>query len=158
MQDVKAEESGNHVTTPPKRSAYNTWPPTSGPHDPTPAPYDVYTDPVEEYRLVHNLEHGAIVIQYGRRIPANQVEQMVGWYRGDPNGIVIAPFPELGNRIALAAWTADVDASGQIKQGSGRGHLAKCPRFDEGAFDAFVDAYRFKGPERFPPEAMQPGS
>jgi hypothetical protein len=158
LQDVQAEEAGNHVTTAPKRSEYNTWPPTNGPHDPTPAPFDVYTDPVEQYRLVHNLEHGAAVIQYGRGIPEAQVGQLVDWYREDPNGIVIAPLPELGNQIALAAWTADVNAAGQVEEGSGRGHLAKCPRFDEGAFDAFLDAYRFKGPERFPPEALQPGS
>ena len=30
LQEVRAEEAGNHVTTPPKRSEYNTWPPTSG--------------------------------------------------------------------------------------------------------------------------------
>jgi hypothetical protein len=158
LQDVKAEAAGNHVTTPPKRSAYNTWPPTSGPHNPTPPPFDVYTEPVEQYRLVHNLEHGGVVIQYGRRIPQSQVDEMVAWYREDPNGIVIAPFPELGNKIALAAWTVTVDAQGQIEQGSGRGHLAKCPRFDKDAFEAFLEAYRFNGPERFPPEALQPGS
>jgi hypothetical protein len=158
LQEVPAEEAGNHVTTPPKRSEYNTWPPTNGPHNPAPAPFDAYGEPVEQYRLVHNLEHGGVVIQYGRGIPESQIEEMVAWYRDDPNGIVIAPMPALGNRIALAAWTADVDAVGNVEEGSGRGHLALCPRFDEGAFDAFLDAYRFKGPERFPPERLEPGS
>jgi hypothetical protein len=158
LQEVRAEESGNHVNTAPKRSEYNTWPPTNGPHHPNPAPFDAYSEPVEQYRLVHNLEHGAVVIQYGRGVPQTQVDEMVSWYRDDPNGIVIAPLPELGRQITLAAWTAEVSATGEIEEGSGRGHLAKCPRFDEEAFDAFLDAYRFKGPERFEPEMLQPGT
>ncbi len=40
---------------------------------------------------------------------------------------------------------------------NGTGVLAKCPGFDEAAFDAFVDAYGFKGPEPFPRDELQPG-
>jgi hypothetical protein len=32
------------------------------------------------------------------------------------------------------------------------------PRFDEDVFRAFVDEYRFKGPERSTPEDLQPGN
>ena len=82
---------------------------------------------------------------------------MIEWYRDDPNGIVIAPRPSLGNRIALAAWDADPDQPGE-EAPPGRGILAKCPGFDKEAFDAFRDEYGFKGPERFPREALSPGS
>jgi hypothetical protein len=146
----------NHVQQLPKNFKYNSFPPTSGPHHPQPAPFDVYEDPVEQFRLVHNLEHGGVVIQYGRRVPEQTVNEIVRWYRGDPNGIVIAPLPALGAKIALAAWNADVDASGASAE-RGQGLLALCTRFDEGAFDAFMDAYAFKGPERFPKDALAPG-
>lgn len=152
-----ASLAGNHVQTPPRRSTYNSFPPTSGPHHPDPAPFGVYDDPVEQYRLVHNLEHGGVVIQYGDEVPAEQVSRMVEWYRDDPNGIVIAPLAELGERIALAAWTAETTAQGEAQQ-AGRGVLASCAQFDEGAFDAFADAYGFKGPERFPRELLTPGA
>ena len=152
LREVEALEAATHVTTPPKRSEYNTWPPTSGPHHPEWAPWDVYDEPVEQYRLVHNLEHGGIVIQYGRGIQQTTVDEIVAWYRDDPNGIVIAPLPELGDDITLEAWTAPEGGEG------GTTYLARLPRFDEGAFDAFKDAYGFRGPERFPRELLTPNT
>lgn len=147
-----ATDAGTHVETTPKRSEYNTWPPTSGPHHPQYAPYDVYTDPVEQLRLVHNLEHGAIVIQYGKDVPAAEVDKIEAWYREDPNGLVVAPYPENGKNITLSAWTTPDD------EGRGTGHLARCPRFEQSAFDAFKTAYAFRGPERFPEEQLLPGT
>jgi hypothetical protein len=146
-----------HVQAVPKNFKYNSSPPTSGPHHPQPAPFDVYDEPVEQFRLVHNLEHGGVVIQYGRQVPRRTVDALVAWYREDPNGIVIAPLPALGRVIALAAWTADVDASGAVSE-NGQGILAKCTRFDEDAFNAFMDEYAFRAPERFPRDQLAPGN
>ena len=152
MREVPATGTGNHVTATPPRSTYNTWPPTSGPHHPQYAPYDVYTDPVEQLRLVHNLEHGAVVIQYGDDVPPAEVDAVVEWYREDPNGIVVAPLPELGRDITLGAWTTEDDDD------PGTGHLARCQTFERSAFDAFKNAYAFRGPERFPEELLAPGT
>jgi hypothetical protein len=149
-----ASEQGDHVPEAQPRSEYNSWPPTSGPHADRWAPYDVYTEPVEQYRLVHNLEHGGIVIQYGSKVPAAEVQEIESWYREDPNGLVIAPLPELGNQIALTVWTTPQDDPGA----RGTGVLAKLPRFDERAFNAFRSTYAFRGPERFPEELLTPGS
>ena len=145
-----------HVTELPRGFKYNSFPPTSGPHHQQQAPLDVYEQPVEQIRLVHNLEHGAVVIQYGRGIPRSEVDAMVEWYRSNPNGLLIAPLPALNNRISLAAWTAEFDETG-ARVVSEQGHLAKCPRFDEAAFDAFVDEYGFRGPERATREQLPPG-
>jgi uncharacterized protein DUF3105 len=144
-----------HVERLPAGYRYPSFPATAGPHHPVPAPFDVYDDPVEQIRLVHNLEHGGVVIQYGRRVPEQTVAEIVEWYRDGPNGIVIAPLPALGSTIALAAWNADLSSTGELR--SERGVLAKCPRFDEAAFDAFMDDYAFQGPERFPEEQLAPG-
>jgi hypothetical protein len=141
-----------HVAQPPKEGTYNTFPPTTGPHADVPATWDVYVEPVEQFRLVHNLEHGGLIVQYGEDVPQADVDAIVEWYRDDPIGIVVAPLPALGDKIALAAWIApNPDAPGQ-------GVLAKCTRFDEEAFDAFLDEYGFKGPERFPRGELQPGT
>jgi hypothetical protein len=136
---------------------YNTFPPTSGPHFPTPAPFDFYSEPVEQYRLVHNLEHGAVVIQYGKDVPESMISQIRAWYLKDPDGIVVAPLPALEDKIALEAWTAPDAAPGQ-RPAPGQGVLAKCPVFDEGAFDAFANEYGFRGPERFPRNVLTPGA
>ena len=154
LTTARATEQGDHVAEAPERSKYNTWPPTSGPHADRWAPYDVYTEPVEQYRLVHNLEHGGVVIQYGKEVPPAEVEKLVNWYREDPNGLVIAPMPDLGNQIALTVWTTPQDDPGA----RGTGVLAKLPRFDERAFNAFRSTYAFRGPERFPEELLTPGS
>jgi len=146
-----------HVQARPRGHQYNSFPPSSGPHHDQPAPFDVYEDPVQQIRLIHNLEHGGVVIQYGDDIPQAQVDAMVEWYREAPNGIVIAPLPALNDTIALAAWNAEEDRPGQTGA-LGEGIVARCPSFDEGAFDAFVDEYGFKGPERFPRELLQPGA
>jgi hypothetical protein len=155
LQEVQASASAQHVQNPPPRSDYNTWPPTSGKHFGTPAPWDVYPEPVEQYRLVHNLEHGGIVVQYGDDIPEATVEEIVAWYRDDPNGIVIAPLPELGDRITLGAWTAP---DSRESEAPGRAYLARCPAFDEDAFEAFKDAYGFRAPERFPRDDLAPNT
>ena len=136
---------------------WNTNPPTSGPHNDAPAVWGFYDEPVPLPQTVHNLEHGGIVIHYGPDVPAAEIEKIRGFYTEDPNGIVVAPLQRLGDKISLAGWTApDAAAGGNVDDGEG--FLAKCSRFDEGAFSAFVDEHRYKGPERFPPESLTPGS
>lgn len=44
--------------------SYATSPPASGNHWPVPAPCNFYTDPVPDERVVHNMEHGQIVVSY----------------------------------------------------------------------------------------------
>jgi hypothetical protein len=137
---------------------YNSYPPTSGPHYPpgpkAPAVWNLYDTPVDETALVHNLEHGGIVVQYGADVPASTVEQIANWYQSsDPNGIVVAPIwpsiqakppADASKKIFLTAWT----------------HRMTCPTFDEGAFDNFRDDYRGPtgdAPEKFPLDQLRQG-
>ncbi len=141
-----------HITPqqkPPKGFKYNSFPPTSGWHDPQWAIWNVYGDPVPQVHLIHNLEHGGVVIQYGSEVPDETVNGIVDWYQESPNGILVAPLPEtreaadLQDRIALTAWR----------------QLMTCSTFDEGAFSDFRDDYRYKGPEEgFEPEDLAPGT
>jgi hypothetical protein len=145
-----------HVTSLPKGFKYNTNPPTSGLHFPSTILWGMYDGPVNRLRSVHNLEHGGIVIHYGPNVPNGTLEQLRGFYQDDPTAIVIAPLSSLGNKISLAAWTFDL---GRLNERGyeGEGRLAIMPRFDEEIFLAFVDEYRFQGPERFEPEDLEPG-
>jgi hypothetical protein len=61
------------------------------------------------------------------------------------------------DKISLAAWTFDLGRLND-RDYEGEGRLAILPRFDEDAFRAFVDEYRFQGPQRFTPEDLQPGN
>jgi hypothetical protein len=107
------------LTTPPKTPfKYNSFPPSSGRHYYTPAVYGFYTEPLDKYSVVHNLEHGGIVVNWGNTVPQSQVAKIHDWWQNESRGLVAAPLPALGNTIAVVAWT----------------HVAKCKAFDEAAF------------------------
>jgi len=136
---------------------YNSYPPTSGPHYPpgpkAPAVWNLYDTPVEETALVHNLEHGGVIVQYGADVPAATVEQLTSWYQDDPQGLLVAPISpniqatrpaDAGKKIFVTSWT----------------HLMTCTAFDKGAFDRFRDDYRGPSgdaPEKFPLDQLNPG-
>jgi hypothetical protein len=142
------------LTTKPK---WNSFPPTNGPHYGTPAVWGSYDEPVPLVQTTHNLEHGGIVILYGKDVPDAEVEKLRDWYADDPNALIVAPLDELGARIDLTAWTAPEPTPGNTAD-RGRGYLAECTRFDEDAFSEFRDEHRGQGPERIPIDSLTPGS
>jgi hypothetical protein len=136
---------------------WNTDPPTSGPHYNITLIYGAYTEPIDIGRALHNLEHGAVYILYGDDVPDATVAQLRAFYDAHQNGTILAPYAKLGDKIALGAWLAEGLPEASSARGSGV--LAKCTRFDQAAFDAFFDAFQFKGPESFllRPSQMKPG-
>lgn len=141
------------VPTPTTKVTWNTDPPSNGEHYGTTIIFGAYNEPLQQQLLVHNYEHGGVGIQYGSGVSQETIDQLRSFYDEDPDGLILAPYPKLGNKIALTAWTAKPQLPGK----KGTGHVAKCTRFDEKAFSAFLDAYGFDGPEPFPRNALQPG-
>jgi hypothetical protein len=135
---------------------WNSSPPTSGPHYGVPAVWGSYDEQVPLVQSTHNLEHGGVVIHYGPDVPSTEVDKVREWYEEDPNGLIISPLSSNKNKITLSAWTAPDAAYGTRDRG--RGWLATGTKFDKGAFDAFIEAHRYQGPERVPPERLAPGS
>lgn len=95
---------------------YCTEPPSSGNHYPVWANYTTYDRPIAPGYLVHDLEHGAVVITYrcASSCPdiASQLQAVVDSHGLDPicsDGIaarlVLAPDPNLDVAVAAAAWT-----------------------------------------------------
>jgi len=136
---------------------WSTFPPSAGGHYGAWAVWGFYRTPVNPRQVVHNLEHGAVVIWWGPKVPSSTVDQLEAFYREKPNSMFGTPIAGLGNKIALSAWTGD--PSKYYRDGNyGEGHLATCTKFDEKAFGAFRDAYRGKGPEGVPESSNTPGS
>ena len=157
LRSVQAQP-GDHTaeldaTSDPK---WNTDPPTSGPHYPIPAVYGEYDTPLKIAQVVHNLEHGAVSVLYGPQVPDETVQQLRDFYNEDTTGVLLSPYAKLGDKIALGAWTVPDDF--QPGDTDGVAYLATCSAFDEGAFSSFRDELRFRGPERFPPDSLQPGN
>ncbi len=148
--------TGTHVTSLTAKVKWNSDPPTSGAHLVQPAVWGSYDEPIAEIQAVHNLEHGGIVIQYGKDVPQAEVEKIRSWYEQSPNALIVAPLDSLGAKIALSAWTAPANVG--TTTDNGNGYLAKCDAFNEKAFDTFVENHRGQGPERFPVDQLTPGS
>lgn len=146
-----------HIQNVNARPKWNSSPPTSGPHFGQWAIWDAYDAPVPLTMSTHNLEHGGIVMHYGPNVPDGEIEKLREFYDSDSTAMLLSPLPTLGDRIALSAWYYDTKRARDEKY-FGAGKLAKCTRFDEEAFTAFRDAYRFKGSERIPAENLARGS
>ncbi|HEV2825554.1 MAG TPA: DUF3105 domain-containing protein [Actinomycetota bacterium] len=84
---------------------WNSNPPTSGDHLATPLPPGVYQTDQDMRALVHNQEHGYVVILY-KGIPPDQVDQLRQFVEArDGSKLVLAPWSALeSNGVALTAW------------------------------------------------------
>ena len=146
-----------HIEKLSKDFRYNSYPPTSGPHYPpgpkAPVVWNLYDTPLDETGVIHNLEHGGVVVQYGSDVPGSTVREITQWYQESPDGLVVAPLsPNIqatpprnpSKKIFVTSWT----------------HLMTCSTFDKGAFDRFRDDYRGPtgdAPEKFPLTELTPG-
>jgi hypothetical protein len=117
---------------------YRTNPPTSGPHNPLPAPDRVYSvaPPPENY--VHSLEHGRIELQYRPGSPAAAQTALRRVYDESAHHMLLFP-NNTGMRfeVAATAWK----------------HRLACARFNPRVPEAlrrFRDAYRDRAPEQVP--------
>lgn len=142
-----------HINNPDANVDYNSFPPSSGPHYAQPAPWNFYSDPVKQTILVHNLEHGGVVIQYGKGVSKSDIDKLDSFYQDDPYGMVVAPYAKLGNKIAATAWNEPAYDQNQdanfSKVDPGHGFVLMCKSFDEGALSKFRDKRRNKAGERY---------
>jgi hypothetical protein len=105
--------------------AYNSEPPTSGPHLPYIAPWGIHTRPIERELQVHNLEDGGVLVQYGCECP-ELVDQLKGIVSKYEKFVILAPYPGMKHKIALTAWT----------------RIDTMDEFDERRIRRFIDRYR----------------
>lgn len=114
---------------------YKTDPPTSGPHYDSTASPVFYDRDVDPRLLVHNLEHGHIVIYYDRQaLPPDVVErvqELTRRYRGEWEAVLAVPRSDQEHPLILTAWT----------------RMLRLKEYRPAAVDAFIDAYRGRGPE-----------
>ena len=103
----KAQKRDHSLSSADETFAWNTTPPTTGPHFGEPAVYGAYTTPLQLGRVVHNLEHGAVYIMYGDDVPDEEVAKLRAFYDEDPTGMLLAPLPSLNKTIALGVWVTE---------------------------------------------------
>jgi hypothetical protein len=95
----------DHIAANEQPDNWNSTPPTSGDHLATPLAPGVYDNDQDMRALVHNQEHGYVVILY-KGIPADQVDQLREFVEArDGSKLVLAPWSGLeSNGVTLTAW------------------------------------------------------
>jgi hypothetical protein len=86
-----------------EHDAYNSSPPTSGPHMPWIISTGVYRSPVPEEYQIHLLEHGNVLVQYPTGAPA-QIRTELERFARRRSDVVVAPNDEVDRGVALSAW------------------------------------------------------
>ena len=143
--EIQQNDGGQHVAdgtecrspaAPCGPDPYSSLPATSGPHwETTPASWGAYSTPLPESQIIHNLEHGGIVIWYD---PDLLDEAQVGELRSYVEGQVATG---IGGRFKfiLTPWGGDEDLGGALALTAWR-HLRTLDEFDMDAVRAFADA------------------
>ena len=95
----------DHIDPGEQPDNWNSSPPTSGDHLATPLPPGVYNTDQDMRALVHNQEHGYVVILY-KGLPPDQVDQLRQFVEArDGSKLVLSPWSGLdSNGVALTAW------------------------------------------------------
>jgi len=97
--------------------AYNSNPPTSGPHNSQYVRWGVYNQEIAKEILVHNMEHGGVIVWYNCRtsrktLTPTQCEELARNLSSTTQPlidagkeIVVSSYTNMNHLIALTAWT-----------------------------------------------------
>jgi hypothetical protein len=125
----------NHVPMT-QHVAYRTTPPLSGNHYDSWLSPGFYESKQTPELLVHNLQHGNIVVYYNRDLLSaselSQIKKLTDLYTADFETVIAVPYADKTHPVTLTAWENGL-------------HLEK---FDSALMDKFIDAFRGRGPEK----------
>ena len=95
VKEFPIDKGGDHIAaTDPDPPSWDSDPPTHGPHDPVWAIWGQYDTEVAQRNLVHNLEHAGLVIQYGPKVPADQLAALKNAVLEDTEWTVLVAVPQ----------------------------------------------------------------
>jgi hypothetical protein len=104
VETVYPDQGHDHIPLPAfPHAPYLSEPPASGPHTPYTAPWGIHTKPVPDEILIHNLEHGGVVLGY-RCMDCPEVAAGLARLAAGYPLVVVAPNPKLPAPIVLSAW------------------------------------------------------
>ena len=107
--------------------AYNTSPPTSGPHLGSLANWGVHDERISNELQVHNLEDGGVIVHYNCPEGCSDlVAELKSIVEGYQEGVILEPYADMDTRIALTAWQ----------------RIDQFDEFDAERIERFIRAYR----------------
>lgn len=131
------EQGADHIAVGSQHEPYNSSPPTSGPHYETPAGTEFFAEQIPPEQLVHNLEHGQIVIWYSPDASNETRGHIEDLVTQQPTATAAAPYPDLASpyQLVLTAWGAS----------------QSCEQVSQEVVDDFRREYQGQGPEPLTP-------
>lgn len=99
------DEGRDHLQDGQSPPTYQTNPPVSGSHDPTPAEWGFYDQELPDGKAIHNLEHGGIWVSYQPGVlndeEINQLKKLASEYG---QRLIVSPRAKNDSKIAVASW------------------------------------------------------
>lgn len=115
--------------------SFPTLPPVGGNHSAELTNCGVYTQPVDTWRAVHSLEHGAVWVTYRSDLPQDQIATLAAAAAANPYEL-LSPYPDLPAPVIASAW----------------GKQLQLDSADDPRLPAFLEAY-LQGPQTPEPGA-----
>jgi len=134
LGQVFSNQGQVHIADGAAHPAYNSFPATSGWHVAQPQPWGTFVYPVAPEKLIHNLEHGGVVIEYNPALLGGSELKLEAIQKRFPNKTVVTPNEQLKTPLALTAWR----------------RLYTLDTMNEAKIVAFIERYKNRAPERFP--------
>jgi hypothetical protein len=145
VQTIARIQDRSHFPLGQVYNAYNSNPPTSGPHAAQFANWGISDLAIPKEQAVHNMEHGGVVVWYNCNAQPilsgdactelrNQLSAVVSTAIAGGAHVLMTPYSDMDHHIALTAW----------------GFLATFDTFDQAHVQAFIDAFQCNfDPEHF---------
>lgn len=130
-KEYKELSAAPHLQEDAPTPKYNSNPPSSGQHLERTAPWGTSSARIEDRFLVHNLEHGGVIVHY-KDLSGSEVDSLEELVDSYPDGVVANPNPDIPTKVAMAAW----------------GDVQTCEKYSRQVVKAFIKEHCNKGPEK----------
>jgi hypothetical protein len=133
LGEVFSIQAVSHFNRNADHEAYNSNPPTGGPHEfdaPTPG---YYKNGLRDEEAVHGLEHGYIWISYTSAVDEETFDKLRAIQKRNPGSVMLSPRDGNDSPIVLASW----------------GRLLNMDEFDEATINTYIKNYINQSPEPF---------
>ncbi|OGI82305.1 hypothetical protein A3I95_02820 [Candidatus Nomurabacteria bacterium RIFCSPLOWO2_02_FULL_44_12] len=125
---------GEHVAPGKVHSAYNSNPPTSGPHWAGVAGPGIKDKPTPDELVLHSMEHGAAVLWYREDLGPDEINKIKEAFNTVSGKKIMLARKDLDVPVALTSW----------------GYLLKLDTIDEVAIKEFIETNNDRAPEKAP--------
>lgn len=130
----RPEDQGRtHIDIGTPHEPYSSDPPTSGPHFEVPATPGFYPDPLPPEQLVHNMEHGQIILWYKPDLPSESITDIEELVSAESQATIASPYANIEPpyEVVVTAWRATMS----------------CEKISQAAIDEFRRQFQGKAPE-----------